>query len=504
MTQEEESFSGLIEALTKHGEVMVRSFEKNRTLVEQGSQNDCFYRLLSGKVRFEKRILEENIVVSVALLGTMDVSAKWRYFCELSAFGIQEKTSAAVVAESDVKVLVIPVDVFNEVIERNSSWKTQFFQSITKRLAELLRSLHTRTISLSSLNITASGQQIHNEVVRFSWACTTKAGVSKINGQLLLSRNYVAFLRQKDNDRKGVVADAANCGKTVIRLTELSEITLLPKRTKLTLRNGSAKISVTFKKEQDTQVVRDVLSTAKIASQRQRCVSPSKQVKEQRLVICTQCQDHFCSYCQLLNQMKNPCASGQRHVFSIERTVYCSDNTCGRCGNAGTHILIPSDLQSLLDKFQTQFYSENTIIQKVGTNVERIGYILDGSVSVKVINEAGEELKLNDVVSGETIGDIGVFMGTNSSAELSAGVGGCNLLNIPKCYLVDESESDFRARVCFSLIQLMWDRITRQETVQLEIWTKKMLHKDERFLEDVLLREQTGKNIDERGKEGWY
>ena len=94
----------------------------------------------------------------------MDVSAKWRYFCELSAFGIQEKTSAAVVAESDVKVLVIPVDVFNEVIERNSSWKTQFFQSITKRLAELLRSLHTRTISLSSLNITASGQQIHNEV----------------------------------------------------------------------------------------------------------------------------------------------------------------------------------------------------------------------------------------------------------------------------------------------------------------------------------------------------
>ena len=121
-----------------------------------------------------------------------------------------------------------------------------------------------------------------------------------------------------------------------------------------------------------------------------------------------------------------------------------------------------------------------------------------------MINEAGEELKLNDVVSGETIGDIGVFMGTNSSAELSAGVGGCNLLNIPKCYLVDESESDFRARVCFSLIQLMWDRITRQETVQLEIWTKKMLHKDERFLEDVLLREQTGKNIDERGKEGWY
>ena len=46
MTQEEESFSGLIEALTKHGEVMVRSFEKNRTLVEQGSQNDCFYRFV--------------------------------------------------------------------------------------------------------------------------------------------------------------------------------------------------------------------------------------------------------------------------------------------------------------------------------------------------------------------------------------------------------------------------------------------------------------------------
>ena len=66
-------------------------------------------------------------------------------------------------------------------------------------------------------------------------------------------------------------------------------------------------------------------------------------------------------------------------------------------------------------------------------------------------------------------------------------------MSIPKSFLVDEGESDFRTRVCFSLMELMWNRITRQEAVQIEVWMEKL--KAERSLEEDLLRERFGKEF---------
>ena len=75
----------------------------------------------------------------------MSDSAEWTFFCELSAFGIQEKTSAAIVAESDdIQVWVVPVDSFLTFAEGNPQFHVLFYKNITKRLAQMLRGLHSR------------------------------------------------------------------------------------------------------------------------------------------------------------------------------------------------------------------------------------------------------------------------------------------------------------------------------------------------------------------------
>ena len=41
------------------------------------------------------------------------------------------------------------------------------------------------------------------------------------------------------------------------------------------------------------------------------------------------------------------------------------------------------DLKSLKEKFETKKFNPGEVVQKVGTKVERIGYVLDGSVAVR-------------------------------------------------------------------------------------------------------------------------
>ena len=41
------------------------------------------------------------------------------------------------------------------------------------------------------------------------------------------------------------------------------------------------------------------------------------------------------------------------------------------------------DLKSLKERFEVKKFAAGEVVQKVGTKVERIGYVLDGSVAVK-------------------------------------------------------------------------------------------------------------------------
>ena len=53
----------LMSALQKEKGVLKRKFQKDRTIVEQGSTNSCFYKLESGSIRFEKRVVGEGGIV---------------------------------------------------------------------------------------------------------------------------------------------------------------------------------------------------------------------------------------------------------------------------------------------------------------------------------------------------------------------------------------------------------------------------------------------------------
>ena len=52
---------------------------------------------------------------------------------------------------------------------------------------------------------------------------------------------------------------------------------------------------------------------------------------------------------------------------------------------------------------------------------------------------------------------------------------GCSLIVVPSEFLFDqETNSNFRVRVYFFLLKLMWDRIIRQEKEQVQEWMKKV------------------------------
>ena len=455
-----------------------------------------------GQVRFEKRIIEHGRIKNNTPLGSLKASDDWPLFCELSAFGIQETTSAAAVAEQDCFVRVIPVEILFEFLQGNSQYYLQFFSSVTRRLATMLRNLHTRQLNLSSLSQTKPGHRIHNEAVIFSWPCNVKSGLFASDGLLLISRSYLSFVKQKE-DKKGMVSDAAQCASHIIKLEDITELNA--SGSKVLIRDSKDKLTITLKK--DVSMVVDVINTAKKALKKNaaRPSSPIRKGREGTVSMCVKCRESYCVYCQCLPATRNSCSkTGGPHKFN-EGPEPAKPTPCGRCGSEGLHIFPAQDLRMLLEKFTLTHFKPGEQIQAVGTKVDRIGYVLEGSATCTVVKEDGQELKLNDVVSGETIGDIGAFMDTPSSATLSAGDSGCSLLEIPIHFIFENSESEFRMRVYFALVQLMWSRITTQEQEQVKMWMKKIEKSGGMdFLSESLLREGTGKKIDERGEQGWY
>ena len=361
-----------------------------------------------------------------------------------------------------VEIAVIPVEAFLAYTKDKQDFQLLFLRLITKRLAQMLRGLHSRTLNLSKLSMTTSGQQIHNEAVMFSWPCTVKSGFGKSGGELILSKNYISFVKKKVADRKGVVSDASDVpSQTIIALKEIVELTF--NGAKVMVRDSSNKINVSLKKSENPEVVKDVLSMAK---------KSSNEIK------------------------KEQGTQGNSLTASID------------AANADqTNVLSQEDEKLLLSKFQANKIAPGVVVQKNGEGVERIAYIVNGTLSVKIINE-GKEVTLNDIVAGETAGDIGVFLDTKSSAELAAGAGGATILEIPKGFLFasGDGSEEFRVRLFFSLMKIMWGRIIRQETNQVTSWVEKMdkMCGDVSFLGESLMREGTGKNIDQMASLGWY
>ena len=408
----------LMSQLEKQKGILKRKFEKNHTIVEQDAKNTCFYKLQQGKIRFEKRIVQKGVIKNVTLLGSLDETAEWTFFCELSAFGIQEKTSAAIVADSDdVVVTVVPVSSFDEFAENHAQFHVLFYKNITKRLAQMLRGLHSRTLNLSTVQETKSAQEIHNENVFFSWSGTVKSGfASKSEGHLLLSRSYVSFVKKKLADRSGIVAEATEMTNIVIPLKEITELSFMSD--KITIRDAKTKLVVSLRSSSvGGDVVRDVISMARNSIE--KAVSSPRRIE----------------------------ASGE--------------------GIAPLHLI------ELKEKFETVSYKPGELIQKANTKVKRIGYVLEGSVGVKILDSSGKEILLKDVQKNETVGDIGVFTDSPSSAELFAGAAGVTLLELPASFLFADSNYEFRVRIFFSLIQLMWHRIIRIEREQIQSWASK-------------------------------
>ena len=121
-----------------------------------------------------------------------------------------------------------------------------------------------------------------------------------------------------------------------------------------------------------------------------------------------------------------------------------------------------------------------------------MGYILKGSLRIFLPKKDQEEnqkeekveekidlVEVGEVHAGELVGEIGAILGREASGRVVAGTGGCELLEISKGFLIEEEREGgaggrkgLQARVLFAMMRLMWERILKQESTQVEQWQK--------------------------------
>ncbi len=392
--------------------------------------------------------------------------------------GIQTKTSAAIVADTnDVVVQVIPNAVFSAFAEQHRDLEVHFFKLVCQKLAKMLMGLHSRTLTLADAQMSKKiypGLQIHNQAVIYSWPASVKSGFGSDKGHLILSHDYLTFLKKKASEKKGFVADAADYDTSTVLVKYLQEVSFSKDRV-LTLRDKQRTLTVALKNTVSPDSVRDIISTAR-ASINYVLEKPIPKLAE-----CDKCKKLFCSYCRSLAPDLNPCPSAGPHSYLPSLPEIAADKkfACYRCGNEGTHILSPSDLSSMIEKFGTLAVVEGEYLQKRETEVTHIGYIIQGNCRVTAeIN--GKEVDVSTVIEGETYGDIGAFLKTVASANVIAGEGGCIVLKFPVEFLFAVKKKPdsffcfnrpFLGRVYFALMQLMWSRILKQEESQIQKWS---------------------------------
>ncbi len=107
-----------------------RKFDKDAVIFSEGDQGDCFYLIIEGRVKIEKK-LQNGATEDVAILKAGD------YFGEMSLFD-GEPRSAGVVALEASKLLEVKNSQFIKIVmaddafARNVLWA--FCSTFTKRL----------------------------------------------------------------------------------------------------------------------------------------------------------------------------------------------------------------------------------------------------------------------------------------------------------------------------------------------------------------------------------
>ncbi len=368
-----------------------------------------------------------GIVKKATVLGSMSAMDRWPCFCELTSFGVQKATSAAIVAEEKSRVEMVPYSSFLAFASKNREAEVSIYHMICVNLARLLRGLHLRELSVTTLTKSYSAHQINQEAAICSWPAAIKgkgtAGVfSKVKGFFILSRNYVTFVRQKAAEKRGVVSDLAESEENVIiSVKDIQGIT-----------NDKERIII-----EDTQ--------------------------KQKLIV------------HLLN------SNSVRTVLGILSTARDSLHGEGEIhapiasGMVGGSVFTKVDLEILSNTFGCRTYLANDVIQSFDSPVQHVSYVIQGHCRVFVPLMGGSVVELLPVGEGETFGEIGVLLQSPSSAHVVAGDSGCTVLQIPGSFLFDEEadlDLEFLGGVFLSLMSLMWRRILNVEANQIEIWRR--------------------------------
>mmetsp|Transcript_29048 Transcript_29048/g.81269 ORF Transcript_29048/g.81269 Transcript_29048/m.81269 type:complete len:518 (+) Transcript_29048:68-1621(+) len=502
---------GFFTELSKSPNVKNRIVAHDRTIVEQNAENEFIFRLKRGTVRFEKRIFDDfGNVKNATVLGKMNSGDSWTCFCELSALGVQLRTSAAVVVESaEADVEVIPFEAYMKVVSKMPVSEIVFVKRLCIKLANMLKGLHMRDLKLGSLGAPTSlpGLRIRNEVVVYTWSAQMKSGLSKTSGYLCLSKNNVAFVKGKLGDKRGKSVDAADGKSHIFPLKRLSEVMLT--KGKLSLSTPEQSQSVTIDDPAGPEAVREFLNLARKSIQSVSVASLTGGREYGGLSLCRLCNEVYCANCRSISILKNRCAAGSAHEYE-ERRVSPRTRFCGRCGNEGTHIISPKDLAMLRNACKVESVAPGEVFLHCNKKLTHMFYVLEGSCVAKLTVE-GKEITLPPVDAGECVGEISFLLNSVPTADVEAGMAGCMVICIPTDFFEkamsskNKEDSLFAARVIRSVLAIMWRRIMKQEREQMDSWKKAIsssaLDMDAKFLSESLMRD-TGKGIDKQSS--WY
>lgn len=111
----------------------IRSIPATQQLAFEGADSECFFILLSGRLRVYK-LSETGREVTLYHVQPYES-------CVLTIFSILSHTRfpAFAVSESPLQVLMVPAGTFKTWVDRHPLWREHVFQSLSCRLQEILQ-----------------------------------------------------------------------------------------------------------------------------------------------------------------------------------------------------------------------------------------------------------------------------------------------------------------------------------------------------------------------------
>jgi hypothetical protein len=253
-----------------------------------------------------------------------------------------------------------------------------------------------------------------------AWSAAISGTFGKHSGSLQLSRNYISFVKKKNTEKVGVVSDASDLtNQVILEIMNLTEMSF--SKDKITLRDQNQKLIVFVKRASDIQQVRDILSTAK--------------------------------------------ASRSQTISGLTKT---------------TDTAKPINLELLLKQFPRKSYSPGSLVRTSGSKVTSIQYILNGTCKVFHSVE-GKLVELQALESGDLVDVISAFLRVPSQNDVTSGLVGCEILEIPISFLIGFEEREKNkhneklSEFYFTLLQLMWNQVIRQEQNQIQQWLSQLV-----------------------------